>query len=86
MTILLDGKTTSTKLLLNLAEKINQLEIKPKLAVIIIGNNPASQIYVSLKQKRAQAIGIESIVIPLPEDVTQEALLEHIDILNEDGP
>ena len=84
MTILLDGKTTSTKILLNLAEKINLLEKKPKLAVIIVGENPASRLYVNLKQKRAEAIGIESLVIPLPEDVTQEALLEHIDILNED--
>lgn len=85
MTILLDGKTISTKILLNLAEKINQLEQKPKLAVIIVGENPASQTYVNLKQKRAQAVGIESVVIPLPEDVTQDALLEHIDILNEDS-
>ena len=84
MTILLDGKATSTKILLNLAEKINLLETKPKLAVIIVGENPASQLYVKLKQKRAEAVGIESLVIPLPEDVTQEALLEHIDILNED--
>ncbi len=84
MTILLDGKTTSTKILLSLAEKINELESKPKLAVIIVGENPASQIYVKLKQKRAEAVGIESLVIPLPEDITQDALLEHIDILNED--
>lgn len=84
MTILLDGKTTSTKVLLSLAEKINELEVKPKLAVIIVGENPASQIYVKLKQKRAEAVGIESLVIPLPEDITQDALLEHIDILNED--
>lgn len=85
MTILLDGKATSTKILLNLAEKINLLEVKPKLAVIIVGENPASQIYVKLKQKRAEAVGIESLVIPLPEDISQDALLEHIDILNEDS-
>ncbi len=84
MTILLDGKATSTKILLNLAEKINLLDRKPKLAVIIVGENPASQTYVSLKQKRAEAVGIESLVIPLSKDITQEALLEHIDILNED--
>jgi len=85
MTILLDGKATSTKILLNLAEKINLLEVKPKLAVIIVGENPASQIYVKLKQKRAEAVGIKSLVIPLPEDISQDALLEHIDILNEDS-
>ena len=84
MTILLDGKALATKILLYLAGKINTLEVKPKLAVIIVGENPASKIYVNLKQKRANAIGMESIVIPLPENITQEALLEHIDILNED--
>lgn len=84
MTILLDGKATSVKLLINLAERIRPLEKKPKLAVIIVGENPASKIYVGLKQKRAEAVGIESLVIPLSEDITQDALLEHIDILNED--
>jgi len=67
-----------------LADKINNLAVKPKLAVIIVGENPASKIYVGLKQKRATAIGMESLIIPLSEDITQEALLEHIDILNED--
>ncbi len=84
MTILLDGKALATKMLIELAGKIMPLEKKPKLAVIIVGENPASKIYVELKQKRAEAVGIESLVIPLPEDVTQDALLEHIDILNED--
>lgn len=85
MTILLDGKKTSVKLLIALAEKIRPLNKKPKLAVIIVGDNPASKIYVDLKQKRAEAVGIESLIIPLSEDTSQEALLEHIDILNEDS-
>lgn len=84
MTILLDGKATSVKLLINLAERIRPLEQKPKLAVIIVGENPASKIYVNLKQKRANAVGIDSLVIPLPADISQEALHEQIDILNED--
>ena len=85
MTILLDGKAVATKNLIELAGRILPLEKKPKLAVIIVGENPASQVYVKLKQKRAEAIGIESLVIPLSEDVTTEAILEHIDILNEDS-
>lgn len=85
MTILLDGKALATKLLIDLANKVSELETKPKLAVIIVGENPASKIYVALKEKRAKAIGMESLVIPLSEDITQEALLEHIDILNEDA-
>lgn len=84
MTILLDGKAVSTKMLIDLAGRITALEKKPKLAVIIVGENPASKIYVNLKQKRAAAVGIDSLVIPLPADVSQDALLEHIDILNSD--
>lgn len=85
MTILLDGKEVATKQLINLAEKIRKLDTPPKLAVIMVGDNPASKVYVNLKQKRAQAVGIDSLVIPLPTETTTEMLLEHIDILNEDS-
>ncbi|MBQ2870997.1 bifunctional 5,10-methylenetetrahydrofolate dehydrogenase/5,10-methenyltetrahydrofolate cyclohydrolase [bacterium] len=85
MTILLDGKAVATKHLIDLAGRILPLDKKPKLAVIMVGENPASQVYVKLKQKRAEAVGIESLLIPLPEETTTEHILEHIDILNEDS-
>lgn len=84
MAVLLDGKTLSNKLLENLEININKLKTKPKLAVIVVGENPASQIYVRNKQKTANKIGIESIVIELPSDVSEDNLIEHIHILNED--
>ena len=84
MTILLDGKTLSTKILIDLACRISAQNAKPKLAVIMVGDNPASQIYVKLKEKRAKAVGIEPLVLPLDKNISQNALLEHIDILNED--
>ncbi|MBQ4124142.1 bifunctional methylenetetrahydrofolate dehydrogenase/methenyltetrahydrofolate cyclohydrolase FolD [bacterium] len=84
MTIILDGKALASKITENLKNEISQLSKKPKLAVILIGNDPASQIYVKNKNIKAQNIGFESLVISLPENSTEENILEHIYILNED--
>lgn len=84
MTEILDGKKLSLKITEELKQKVASLQKKPKLAVILVGNNPASQIYVKNKQKKAEEIGFESLVIPLPEDISEDNLLEHIYILNED--
>ena len=84
MTEILDGKKLSLKITEELKEKVSKLEKKPKLAVILIGSDPASQIYVRNKQKKAEEIGFESLVFPLPEDISEANLLEHIYILNED--
>ncbi len=84
MTVILDGKKTAEKIIENLKEKTASLSKKPKLAVILAGDNPASLIYVRNKQKKAGYIGFEPLVINLPSDVTEENILEHIFILNED--
>ena len=84
MTIILDGKTLANKITNEISVKVSKLDKKPKLAVIIVGNNPASEIYVRNKQLKAESIGFESLVLPLPEDISEENLLEHIYILNED--
>ena len=63
MTIILDGKKLREKLLSQLKLKIDKLERKPSLAVILAGENPASKIYVNNKQKVAQQIGINSQII-----------------------
>ena len=84
MTEILDGKKLSLKITEELKEQVSKLQKKPKLAVILVGNDPASQIYVKNKQKKAEEIGFESLVIPLPEDISEDNLLEHIYILNED--
>ncbi len=84
MTTILDGKKLAEKITEELKSKTSSLSVKPKLAVIIAGNNPASQIYVKNKQKKAEEIGFESVVIPLQENISEENLLEHIYILNED--
>lgn len=84
MTIILDGKSLADKITQNLKNEVSKLDKKPKLAVILVGDNPASEIYVRNKEKRAVEIGFESLVLPLPKDISEENLLEHIYILNED--
>ena len=84
MTIILDGKLLANKITEELKIKTQSLTKKPKLAVLLVGDNPASQIYVRNKQKKAEYIGFESLVIPLPKEATEDNILEHIYILNED--
>lgn len=83
MTIILDGKATAEKILSEIKEKTATYETKPKLAVILVGSDPASQIYVRNKQKKAIETGFESITLPYPEYISEENLLEQIYILNE---
>ena len=84
MAIILDGKKLRNKILDNLKNKISSFQIKPKLVVILVGNNPASMIYVGNKQKCAQEIGIISEVINYPSNVTEAELLGKIQELNQD--
>jgi methylenetetrahydrofolate dehydrogenase (NADP+)/methenyltetrahydrofolate cyclohydrolase len=84
MNIILDGKQLANKIVDELKNETKNLSKKPKLAVILVGENPASQIYVKNKQKKAEEIGFDSVVIALPSDISEENLLEHIYILNED--
>lgn len=84
MAVILDGKSLSEKILNNLAQKIKNFERKPSLAVILVGENPASQIYVNNKRKTAEKIGITSQVINYPESITEDELLKKIKELNND--
>ena len=84
---LIDGKSVSQKGLDECAlevERISAKGIKPGLAVVLVGNDPASKAYVGSKVKTCQKLGIHSVKIELPEDTTQEKLLQVIDELNGD--
>lgn len=84
MTVIIDGKVCANEIIEQL-KKVTASEIKkPKLAVIIVGNDPASEVYVRNKKNKAEYIGFESLVIALDSDISEENLLEHIYILNED--
>ena len=83
--IILDGKETARKTRERLKLEVDHLKekgIKPKLAVIMVGNNSASQIYVRNKSKACDEIGIEFEEYLLPEETTQEELISLIRKLN----
>lgn len=84
MTTILDGKTCADKILDNIKEQVSKLDTTPGLAVILVGNNPASSIYVKNKEKKAQYAGFNSIIHKLPENTTKESLLNLIEKLNKD--
>ncbi len=84
MTIILDGKKLANEIIEDLKNLTVKLEKKPKLAVILAGNDVASEIYVRNKQNKAKYIGFDSVVIPLDNDISEENMLEQIHILNED--
>ena len=84
MAIILDGKKLRDKILEDLKQKVEKFQVKPSLVVILVGEDPASQIYVNNKKKIAQQIGINSQVINYPENFSEEALLLKIKELNED--
>ncbi|MCX7881387.1 MAG: bifunctional 5,10-methylenetetrahydrofolate dehydrogenase/5,10-methenyltetrahydrofolate cyclohydrolase [Patescibacteria group bacterium] len=83
--IILDGKTLKEKIIKNLKMKIEQKKIKPGLAVILVGDNPASQIYVKNKVLTAEKIGYLSKKIILSENTSKEKLVEAIKKLNKDS-
>jgi methylenetetrahydrofolate dehydrogenase (NADP+)/methenyltetrahydrofolate cyclohydrolase len=80
---LLDGKIVSTKIKDEIKEEILQLGIEPCLAIIRVGDDPASKVYVNNKIKNCEYTGIKSINIILSEDTTQEKLIKEIQTLNE---
>ena len=84
MTVILDGKKLRDKIFSDLKVKLDKMSEKPTLAVILAGDDPASQIYVRNKKKTAENLGIHSIVIEYPVDVTESELLAKIEELNND--
>lgn len=82
MTTILDGKSLSLKIQEELALKIAKLDKKPGLAVILVGEDPASELYVGMKEKTAQKLGINSIMVRFPENTSEKALLNKIEELN----
>lgn len=86
MTQIIDGKKISTQLKDELKEKAAVLKSEGKeinLAVIQVGNDPASSVYVGNKKKACEYIGIGSLSFELPEETTEEELLKLVKELNE---
>lgn len=84
----IDGKAISLAVKDRIKEQVPLLEVKygrkPSLAVIIVGENPASQVYVRNKVKAATYVGMNSRLVSMPESVSEKALLDMIASLNGD--
>ncbi len=85
---IIDGKEVARKLRGEYAERVRRLKAgsgrAPGLAVILVGDNAASQVYVRNKVRACAEIGIESQFIGMPSDTAQSALLQKVDDLNGD--
>jgi methylenetetrahydrofolate dehydrogenase (NADP+)/methenyltetrahydrofolate cyclohydrolase len=82
----MDGKVLSTKLRKTLKEQIQRSNLKraPKLVAIIVGDDPASKIYVANKFKACEAVGISSTILDKPASLSEQALINLITELNTD--
>ena len=83
----IDGNALSQKLRAEVTSRTSALKAKgitPGLAVILVGENPASQVYVRNKVKACQDSGLHSLLEKYPEDLTEKALLSRIESLNQD--
>lgn len=82
MAVRIDGKALAAKVKRRVAEEAGKLSRKPGLAVVLVGEDPASQVYVRNKIRACEELGIRSENHLLPADTTQEALLGLIEELN----
>lgn len=85
MASIISGIEIGKQIRQSIADRVVKLQdkgITPGLAVILVGDNPASQTYVRNKQKSCEAIGIYSELVKLPEETKESELLEHIQQLN----
>jgi methylenetetrahydrofolate dehydrogenase (NADP+)/methenyltetrahydrofolate cyclohydrolase len=84
---LIDGRAVAQKVYAELRGEIGSLVaqgVTPGLAVVLVGNDPASRAYVRSKDKMCRELGLHSVKIELPEETTQEELLGRVDALNRD--
>ncbi|NBX92692.1 MAG: bifunctional 5,10-methylenetetrahydrofolate dehydrogenase/5,10-methenyltetrahydrofolate cyclohydrolase [Proteobacteria bacterium] len=84
MAIHLNGKKVAEELYSKLLLEVSLLPIVPKLAVILVGSDPASQTYVKTKEKKCLSLGLQSETFTYSQDVTESELIEKIKKLNED--
>jgi len=84
----IDGKAVAQELRQSLAIEVKHLQdergITPGLTVILVGEDPASQVYVRNKVRQTQEVGMISNEIRMPADTSQDALLAELDKLNND--
>ena len=83
MTNIINGKDISTAIRQEIRAEVEALPKRPGLAVVLVGNDPASQVYVRNKERACEEVGFYSEKYTLPEDTTRDQLLSLVDQLNE---
>lgn len=81
-TIIIDGKTIAADLRADLQKQVEKLSVQPGLAVILVGDDPASHVYVGNKVKACEAVGIKSFESRLPAKATQAEIMAEIEAFN----
>src|SRR5215212_3419508 len=87
MAKLIEGRAIAEKVYAELRGEIPELKsrgVTPGLAVVLVGDNPASRAYVRSKDKMCRELGLHSVKLELPADTTQEDLLDQVEKLNAD--
>ena len=74
-----DGHAIAQEIFNSLKKQVAALDLPPELSVILVGSNPASKSYIRLKTRKAKTVGVNVILIQLPEDAQEEEILEAID-------
>ena len=82
MAVMIDGKALAAKCKAEVAEQVKRMARRPGLAVIIVGEDPASRVYVNSKRKDCTECGIYSEEYALPSTTSEEELLGLIEVLN----
>ncbi|MFJ7971461.1 bifunctional methylenetetrahydrofolate dehydrogenase/methenyltetrahydrofolate cyclohydrolase FolD [Psychrobacillus sp. NPDC096389] len=84
---IIDGKQIASQVTEKVKERVERLKeqgVTPGLAVVLVGSDPASQTYVNNKTKTCERLGMYSVMIELEADISEEALLKHVETLNND--
>ncbi|MEZ5972642.1 MAG: bifunctional methylenetetrahydrofolate dehydrogenase/methenyltetrahydrofolate cyclohydrolase FolD [Hyphomonadaceae bacterium] len=80
----IDGKAIAANVRASVAEAVKQLPAQPALAVVLVGDDPASQVYVASKGKATIEAGMRSVEIKLPKETTREELIARVEALSRD--
>ena len=81
---LINGKTIAAEIQQEVSDQISKLSLVPCLGVILVGKDPASELYVTLKQKASQKVGIDFNLYKFDEDAKESEILETVNWLNRD--
>tara|TARA_Y100000310_G_scaffold325394_1_gene388808 strand:+ start:1068 stop:1913 length:846 start_codon:yes stop_codon:yes gene_type:complete len=81
---LIDGRAIATSIRKDIKQRVRDLQVQPGLAVVLVGNDPASNLYVKYKIKACEEVGLHSVVKKLDENISEGELLQIIQELNQD--